>query len=83
MERDLESFLLRDLAVGRGIDSIGRDDDILALGIVDSLGLLQLVSFLEEKFGIKVEDEDLVIDNFRSISRIEQFVEEKQREKAA
>lgn len=83
MERDLETFLLRDLAVGRGIDSIGRDDDILALGIVDSLGLLQLVSFLEEKFGIKVEDEDLVIDNFRSISRIEQFVEEKQREKAA
>ena len=44
------------------------DDDIFAMGFVNSLFAMQLVSFLESEFGITVEDEDLDINNFRSIS---------------
>jgi acyl carrier protein len=44
------------------------DDDIFAMGFVNSLFAMQLVSFLEGEFGITVEDDDLDINNFRSVS---------------
>lgn len=46
-------------------------------GILDSTGVLELVSFLEERYGIKVEDTELTPDNLDSLSRIAAFVERK------
>jgi len=46
------------------------DEDIFALGFVNSLLAMQLVAFVEKEFGIQVADEDLDLDNFRSINAI-------------
>lgn len=46
-------------------------------GIFDSMGLLNLISFLEEDFGIKVQDSELDADNFGSIDAISTFLERK------
>lgn len=46
-------------------------------GILDSTGVLELVSFLEEHYGIKVEDAELTPDNLDSLARIATFVERK------
>jgi acyl carrier protein len=56
---------------------LGDDDDIFALGFVNSLLALQLVDFLEKEFGIAVEDEDLDLDNFRTIARMDRLIERK------
>jgi acyl carrier protein len=56
---------------------IGPDDDIFALGFVNSLLAMQLVAFVEKEFGVRVEDEDLDLDNFRSIGAISRLVERK------
>jgi acyl carrier protein len=56
---------------------IGLDDDIFALGFVNSLLAMQLVAFVEKEFGVRVEDEDLDLDNFRSIGAISRLVERK------
>ena len=53
------------------------DQDIFALGFVNSLFAMQLVMFVEKEFGITVEDGDLDIDNFRSIQAIIALVERK------
>lgn len=53
------------------------DDDIFALGFVNSLLAMQLVAFVEKEFGIRVEDEDLDLDNFRSIGAIARLVAKK------
>lgn len=53
------------------------DDDIFAMGFVNSLFAMQLVLFVEQEFGIAVEDEDLELDNFRSVNRIADLVERK------
>lgn len=45
--------------------------------IVDSTGVLEIVDFLEEKFGIKIEDDELVPDNLDSIKKISKFVQRK------
>lgn len=56
---------------------IGSDEDIFALGFVNSLLAMQLVQFLEKEFGITVEDEDLDFENFRTIANITALVERK------
>jgi methoxymalonate biosynthesis acyl carrier protein len=53
------------------------DQDIFELGFVNSLFAMQLVLFVEKEFGIAVEDEDLDIDNFRTIDAIVGLVERK------
>lgn len=53
------------------------DDDIFALGFVNSLLAMQLVTFIEKEFAITVLDEDLDIDNFRTVARIVALVEAK------
>src|ERR1051325_9768445 len=53
------------------------DDDIFALGFVNSLLALQLVNFLEKEFCITIEDEDLDIDEFRTINSMDNLVERK------
>ena len=56
---------------------IALEDDIFALGFVNSLLAMQLVAFVEKEFGVRVEDEDLDLDNFRSIDAISRLVERK------
>ena len=62
---------------------ISNDYPLLETGIVDSLGVLDLVSFIEEEFHITVADDDLVPDNFQSIARIASFVSERTKGLAA
>ena len=51
-----------------------NDASFLEEGIVDSMGIMELVMFVEESFGITVDDEDLVPDNFDSVSRLAAYV---------
>jgi acyl carrier protein len=57
---------------------LGDDEDIFALGFVNSLLAMQLVSFVEKEFGITIGDDDLDFDNFRTVNAIEALVERKQ-----
>jgi methoxymalonate biosynthesis acyl carrier protein len=54
-----------------------NDQDIFALGFVNSLFAMQLVLFVEKEFDLSVEDEDLDIDNFRTLNAIAALVERK------
>jgi acyl carrier protein len=59
------------------------DEDIFALGFINSLAALQLVQFLEKEFGIAVEDEDLDLDNFRTLNSMDELLERKLMSRAA
>ncbi len=56
------------------VDDFSDDDSFLATGLIDSLGILQLVSFVEATYGIRVPDTDLVPDNFDSVARLAAYV---------
>ena len=74
IEEKLKNFILTEFAEQIEQKSIDVNDDLLSMGIVDSMGVLQIVNFIEEHFGIKVEDEEITIDNFRTISAMARFV---------
>ncbi|WP_437670496.1 acyl carrier protein [Sorangium sp. So ce131] len=52
-------------------------EDIFSLGFVNSMFAMQLVTFVEHQFGITIENEDLELDNFRSIEAISRLVQRK------
>jgi acyl carrier protein len=77
----LEKFMLSEVAVELGRESLKPDEDLLEQGIIDSLGIMKLIVFLEETFGIKVSDEDVVPENFQSLDIMIKFIEQKMRNK--
>jgi acyl carrier protein len=73
----IEQFLVQDLGIEAGSGSIDPSKDLLSSDLLDSMGITQAVVFLEERFGIEVEEEDLVSENFRSIDAMLAFVRAK------
>ena len=72
--RELEKFILGELAFDKDQKAIVPDEDLLSMGVIDSLGIMRLVAFIEERFGIKVKDEDLVPENFQNINSINRYI---------
>lgn len=65
--------------VRRRIAEVRPRDNLLALGIVDSLAIVKLILSLEERFPIRITDEDIVPENFRDIESLSRFVQSKLR----
>ena len=59
------------------VDNIADDTLIFETGLLDSMGLLFLIEFLKEVFGVETRDEELVVENFESINNIVAFIESK------
>ena len=62
------------LAKSRGLEDSSQ---LLEEGVLDSLGILELVDYLQNELSVSVEDDDLVPDNFASIDAIATFVDSK------
>jgi acyl carrier protein len=75
----VQRFLLTEVRTGHQVDSIAPEDDLIANGVIDSLGIQQLVAFLESQYDLRIANEDVVPDNFRSLRDVETFVEDQQR----
>lgn len=56
---------------------LGPNDNLLESGAVDSLGMLDLVSYLQTEFGIEISDDELLPENFQSVQTITAFVQSK------
>ncbi len=78
MEMQIRDFIVENFLFGNKNTSLGDEDSFLQKGLIDSTGILEVVSFIEEKFGIKVEDDDLLPENLDSIRRIAGFIGRKQ-----
>jgi acyl carrier protein len=71
----IRQFLLEKLARAKKIKQIDDQDNLIESGIIDSLGIMQLVAYLEDTFTVKVKDEDIVPENFESIDIITSYIE--------
>ncbi len=76
-ELDLRQFIVENFLFGKVDVPLANTDSLLEQGIIDSTGVLELVSFLEQKYGITIQDEELVPDNLDSIDRLVRFVSRK------
>jgi acyl carrier protein len=70
----LRQFIKENFLFGQDL-TFADDDSFLELGIVDSTGVLELVTFIEERYQITVDDEELVPENLDSIENLVRFIE--------
>ena len=72
----VREFVVENFLFGDG-EVLKDDTSFMEEGIIDSTGILELVFFLEETFGLSVEDDELVPDNMDSLQNIAQFIDRK------
>lgn len=78
LQGDIRMFVVDNFLFGEG-GALKDDTSFLKEGIIDSTGILQLVSFIEQQYEIAVGDEELVPENLDSIDKISFFVDKKRR----
>lgn len=74
--QQLRQFIVDNMLYGQE-NGLSNDDSFLEKGIIDSTGMLELIGFLEQKFGVRVEDEELIPENLDSINKLLAFTERK------
>lgn len=73
VQESLREFMISDLSADPSV--LSPDYDLLENGVVDSLGMFELVRFIEERLGVEVADDELVPENFQSLNAITGMVE--------
>ena len=74
IETEIRKFIEENFIL-EGDNHLGDEDSLLEKGFIDSTGVLELVSFLEETYQLKIKDEELVPENLDSIKNILKFVQ--------
>ena len=78
IEATVENFISKELLFGQSRTQIDPDQDLINSGLLDSVAILRLILFIEEQFGVRIEDGEVLPDNFRTINMVKGFVQAKQ-----
>jgi acyl carrier protein len=76
MKQELREFMVMNYLFGQPAD-FSDDDSLQEKGVIDSTGVLELVSWLEDTYRVKIGDNELLPENLDSINRLVRFIERK------
>jgi acyl carrier protein len=74
----VKNFIQSELVKDKARSSLQDNDNLIEAGVIDSLGIMKLVTYLEETFSISISDDELIPDNFETIDAISAFLVSKQ-----
>jgi|SoiMethySBSTD1v2_1073268.scaffolds.fasta_scaffold497429_3 acyl carrier protein len=69
-EQTLKTFIEENLVRDKSSGPVTADESLLQRGVLDSLGLMNLIAFIEEKTGVRIADDDVMLENFETINAI-------------
>ena len=78
VEKTLRSYILQNFLFTDDDSVLSNSDSFLEKGIIDSTGILELITYVEEEIGIKVEDEEMISENLDSVDNLVAFIAKKQ-----
>lgn len=70
----VRQFLADNFILDDGGAGLGADASLTQAGVLDSMGVLELIMFVEERFGVSIPDEDTLPENLDSVSRIVNYI---------
>ena len=79
-EEKIRGFILENYLFTDDQSELNNDDSFLDQGILDSTGILEIIFFIEDEFGIKIKDDEMIPDNLDSVRKIVAFIKRKQQE---
>jgi acyl carrier protein len=74
---EIREYICGTMLIGLSDQSIEADESLVQRGVVDSTGVLELVEFLQDRYGIRVEDEEITTDNLDTLNSITAYVQRK------
>ena len=83
LNAEIRAFIIDNFLFGDGGEKLSDQESLVEAGMIDSMGVAELVAFIETQYGISVGDEELVPDNLDSIARVAAFVGRKRQMRAA
>jgi acyl carrier protein len=75
LEERIQVFIYKQFPMAKKLQ-VNSSDSLFSLGVIDSLGVLDLVRFLENEFCIEISDEELIPENFETVKGIANFLEQ-------
>jgi acyl carrier protein len=75
VESEVRSYLLENHLFTSDDAQLSNDASLLEKGIIDSTGILEIIMFLETKFGVTVKDSEMLPENFDSVNNIVRFIQ--------
>jgi acyl carrier protein len=78
LRAQLRSYIEDNFILGAGARKFADGDSFMEHGILDSTGFLELITYLEEQFGLTVKDEEMIPENLDSLDRLAAFIGRKQ-----
>jgi acyl carrier protein len=76
IENRIRQFILQNLYYAED-GTVGDEDSFLENGVIDSMGVMELVAFIQSEFGVGVDQQEIVVENFDSIRKLADFVRKK------
>jgi len=76
LNEQIKDFIINEVNPDLNLGSLDDDEPLIESGIVDSLGVLKIMSFLDETFGVDLSSGEIVLDNFRDVRTICRLVQE-------
>lgn len=73
----LRDFILNEFGEEREIKTLNPEDDLIKQGLVDSVGVLQIINFIEQTLKKRIPDTEISVDNFRSINTMAELIAHK------
>jgi acyl carrier protein len=73
----INNFMVTEVAASMGQKTISPDEDLLEKGILDSMGIMKVIVYIENTFGITVEDVEVIPENFQSLNMMSSFISQK------
>jgi len=77
IEQTIKNFITENFLVDGDTNQLDNNQSFLESGIIDSTGMMELVSFVEGQYTIKIEDEELIPDNLDSVNNVVRFINKK------
>lgn len=77
IEQTIRDYILNNYLFTDDPSALNSRDSFLERGIIDSTGIMEVIFFLEQEFGVMVEDEEMVPDNLDSVNSLVNFVSRK------
>jgi acyl carrier protein len=78
VESEIRAFIADNFLLGDDVQNLPGSASLIDAGIIDSTGVLELVGFLEDRYGIRIADHELLPENLDTIDNVIRFVGEKQ-----
>ena len=78
IEQTIRNYILENYLFTDDQSTLKNDEFFLNKGIIDSTGILEVISFLESEFGVKVEDREMIPENLDSVNNLVKYVSAKQ-----